>query len=136
MRKVLASLCILFVLIVACESKVNYKRPEKLLTKTQMTDLLFDMHIAVSTSNISNLKLEKNRNYMSLVYEKYGIDSTEFAMNNHYYTSSIDEYEEIFDALEERLKKLQDSIYETIDSLERGNKTPDYYKRMRDSMPK
>ena len=86
MRKILASLCVLFVLIVACESKVNYKKPEKLLTKTQMTDLLFDMHIAVSTSNISNLKLEKNRNYMSLVYEKYGIDSTEFAINNHYYT--------------------------------------------------
>ena len=133
MRKVIASLCVFFVLI-ACESKVNYKKPDNLLSKKQMVDLLFDMHIAVATSNVSNLKLEKNRNYMSLIYRKYGIDSAEFAINNLYYTSSIDEYEEIFAAVQKRLKKLQDSIYESTDSLSRENKTPDYYKRMQDSI--
>jgi hypothetical protein len=133
MRKVLASLCILFVLF-ACESKVNYQKPDNLLSKKQMVDLLFDMHIAAATSNVSNLKLVKNRNYMSLVYEKYGIDSTEFAINNLYYTSNIDEYEEIFEVLEKRLKKLQDSIYDTLDSLGREKKTPNYNKLMRDSI--
>jgi len=133
MRKVIASLCILFVLI-ACESKVNYQRPDNLLSKKRMADLLFDMHIAAATSNLSNLKLEKNRNYMSLIYEKYGIDSTEFAINNLYYTSNIDEYEEIFEVLEKRLKILKDSIYESIDSMGREKKTPDYYKIMQDSI--
>ena len=133
MRKVLASLCILFVLF-ACESKVNYQKPDNLLSKKQMANLLFDMHVAAATSNVSNLKLEKNRNYMSLIYEKYGIDSTEFAINNLYYTSSIDEYEEIFEVVEKRLKKLQDSIYYAIDSLDREKKTPDYYKLMQDSI--
>lgn len=71
---------------------------------------------------------------MSLIYRKYGIDSAEFAINNLYYTSSIDEYEEIFAAVQKRLKKLQDSIYESTDSLSRENKTPDYYKRMQDSI--
>jgi hypothetical protein len=135
MRKVLASLGFLFVLI-ACESKINYQKPDNLLSKKQMTDLLFDMHIAAATSNISNLELEKNRNYMSLIYKKYGIDSTEFAINNVYYTSSIDDYEEIFEAVEKRLKKLQDSIYYSVDSLWQENKTPDYYKRMQDSILK
>ena len=133
MRKILASLCILFVLF-ACESKVNYQKPDNLLSKKQMANLLFDMHVAAATSNVSNLKLEKNRNYMSLIYEKYGIDSTEFAINNLYYTSSIDEYEEIFEVVEKRLKKLQDSIYYAIDSLDREKKTPDYYKLMQDSI--
>ena len=133
MRKVLASLFILAVFF-ACESKVNYQKPDNLLSKKQMTDLLFDMHIAAATSNVSNLKLEKNKNYMSLIYEKYGIDSTEFAINNLYYTSSIDEYEEIFDDLENRLKKLQDSIYENLDSLGREKMTPNYNKIMRDSI--
>jgi len=135
MRKVLVSLCFLFVLI-ACESKINYQKPDNLLSKNQMVDLLFDMHIAAATSNVSNLESEKNRNYMSLIYEKYGIDSTEFAINNHYYTSSIDDYEEIFESLEKRLKKLQDSIYYSIDSLWQEKKTPDYYKRMQDSLLK
>ncbi len=133
MRKVLTSFCVLFILI-ACESKVNYKKPDNLLSKKQMTDLLFDMHIAAATSNVANLKLEKNRNYMSLIYKKYGIDSTEFAINNLYYTSSIDDYEEIFEAVEKRLKTLQDSIFYSIDSLGREKKTPDYYKRMKDSI--
>lgn len=133
MRKVIASLCFLVVFF-ACESKVNYQKPDNLLSKKQMTDLLFDMHIAAATSNVSNLKSEKNKNYMSLIYAKYGIDSTEFAINNLYYTSSIDEYEEIFDDLEKRLKKLQDSIYESLDSLGHGKMTPDYNKIMRDSM--
>ena len=133
MRKVIASLCILFV-IIACESKVNYQRPDNLLSKKRMADLLFDMHIAAATSNVSNLELEKNRNYMSLIYEKYGIDSTEFAINNLYYTSNIDEYEEIFDVLEKRLKILKDSLYESIDSMGREKKTPDYYKIMQDSI--
>jgi hypothetical protein len=135
MRKIFTSLCILFVLI-ACESKVNYQKPDNLLSKKQMTDLLFDMHIAAATSNVSNLKLEKNRNYMSLIYKKYGIDSAEFAINNLYYTSSIDDYEEMFEALEKRLKKLQDSIYYSLDSLWEEKKTPDYYKRMQDSILK
>ncbi len=130
MRKILASLCVFFALI-ACESKVNYQKPENLLTKTQMANLLFDMHIAAATSNVSNLKLEKNRNYMSLIYKKYDIDSLEFSMNNLYYTSSIDDYEEIFEAVQKRLKKMQDSIYEATDSLVREDKTPDYYKRMK-----
>ncbi len=129
MRKIVASLCV-FIVLLACESKVNFQKPENLLSKTQMANLLFDMHIAAATSNVSNLKLEKNRNYMSLIYKKYDIDSTEFSINNLYYTSSIDEYEEIFEAVQRRLKKLQDSIYETTDSLARENKTPDYYKRM------
>jgi len=133
MRKIIASLCVFFMLI-ACESKVNYQKPENLLSKTQMANLLFDMHIAAATSNVSNLKLEKNRNYMSLIYKKYDIDSTEFSMNNLYYTSSIDEYEEIFEAVQKRLKKLQDSIYDATDSLARENKTPDYYKRMQEDI--
>jgi len=133
MRKVLVSLCVLFVLI-ACESKVNYQKPDNLLSKKQMVDLLFDMHIAAGTSNVSNLKLEKNRNYMSLIYEKYGIDSTEFAINNLYYTSNIDEYEEIFDVVEKRLKKLQDSMYDGLDNFGNEKKTPDYNKLMRDSI--
>ena len=118
----------------SCTDKVTYEKPEDLIGKEEMIDLLYDMHVVIGTSNIKNVHLEKNRNYMSLTYKKYDIDSTEFSINNLYYTSSIDEYEEIFEAVQRRLKKLQDSIYDATDSLIRENKTPDYYKRMQEEI--
>lgn len=130
---------ILFLILLtftACESKVNYQKPEKFIPKEQMIDLLFDMHIAVGTSNIPNLKLEKDRNYMSIVYEKYGVDSTQFKLNNIYYTSNIEEYEEIFEEVELRLQKLKDSVYSAADSLYEQKMTPDYNKKRKDSLMK
>lgn len=132
-------LMILFLIIItflACESKVDYQKPEKFIPKEQMIELLLDMHMAVGSSNLPNLKLEKNRNYMSLVYEKYGVDSTQFKLNNIYYTSNIDEYEEIFEAVEQRLDKLKDSIYAASDSLFKQRLTPNYNKEMADSLAK
>lgn len=132
-------LMILFLIIItflACESKVDYQKPEKFIPKEQMIELLLDMHMAVGSSNLQNLKLEKNRNYMSLVYEKYGVDSTQFKLNNIYYTSNIDEYEEIFEAVEQRLDKLKDSIYAASDSLFKQRLTPNYNKEMADSLAK
>jgi hypothetical protein len=116
MRELVAALCFFFIMG-ACDKKMNYEKPENLISKQQMIDLLYDMHLAVGTSNLQNLKLEKNRNYMSLVYKKYGIDSTQFAQSNIYYTANINEYEAIFEEVEKRLKKIQDSFQRGADSL-------------------
>jgi len=94
------------VVLFSCESKVNYEKPKDLIPKELMIDVLYDMHLAVGTTNLKNKNLEKDRNYMSLVYEKYDIDSTRFAISNIYYTSQVDEYEEMFEEVEKRLEKL------------------------------
>lgn len=104
-------------LIWSCTDKVTYEKPENLIEKDQMIDLLYDMHIAIGTSNIKNLHLEKNRNYMSLVYDKYGIDSTQFANSNLYYTSNIIEYEEIYEEVERRLDTLKNYHQAIMDSI-------------------
>ena len=101
-----------FLLIVSCESKVNYEKPENLIPRDTMIDLLYEMHLAVGTSNLRNKNSEKDRNYLSLVYEKYDIDSTRFAISNIYYTSQAVEYEEMFEEVERRLEILHQK-YET-----------------------
>lgn len=101
----------------ACQSKVNYEKPEDLIPRDVMIDLLYDMHMAVGTSNLRNKNLEKDRNYMSLVYEKYGIDSTRFAISNIYYTSQPVEYEEMFEEVERRLEELHLQYRSNRDSL-------------------
>lgn len=99
---------LLVVFLLGCQDKVNYEKPEGLIGKSEMIDLLYDMHLAVGTSNIQNVHLEKDRNYMSLVYQKHNIDSTRFAESNLYYTAHIQEYEDIFEEVERRIGNLQD----------------------------
>ena len=103
--------------LVSCESKVDYEKPKDLIPKEVMIDLLYDMHLAVGSSNLRNKNLERDRNYMSIVYEKYKIDSTRFAISNIYYTSQVDEYEEIFEEVEKRLEVLQSEYQNERDSI-------------------
>ncbi len=101
----------------SCTDKVTYEKPENLIGKEEMIELLYDMHVVIGTSNIKNVHLEKNRNYMSLVYEKYGIDSSRFASSNLYYTSNIEEYEEIYEEVERRLDTLKRFHQAFMDSI-------------------
>jgi len=113
---------LLVTLIFSCESKVNYKKPEGLIPKDTMIDLLYDMHLAVGTTNLRNKNNEKDRNYMSLVHEKYGVDSTRFAVSNIYYTSQAVEYEEMFEEVERRLELLQEKFESERDSAINASK--------------
>lgn len=105
MRNVIC-LSLLFLLL-SCESKVKYEKPENLIAKEQMIDLLYDIHLANGTSGVKNKDLENNLNYLSLVFEKYKIDSGRFAESNLYYIANINEYEDIFEEVERRLEALK-----------------------------
>ncbi len=116
---------LVILLIISCESKVNYEKPEDLIPRETMIDLLYDMHLAVGTSNLRNKNNEKDRNYMSLVYQKYGIDSTRFAISNIYYTSQAVEYEEMFEEVERRLEVLHEQYENERDSAINASKRRD-----------
>lgn len=108
---------IFLILFLSCESKIKYDKPKDLIPKGQMIDLLYDIHIVNGTSGIQNKNLEKNINYMTFIYQKYNIDSIQFASSNVYYTANISEYEEIFKEVEKRLKVLQEYYIKERDSL-------------------
>ena len=64
--------------------------------------------------------MERNINYMPLVYDKFLIDSIRFQTSNLYYISKIDEYKLIFEDAKNSLKKQKayfDHIKSTKDSL-------------------
>ena len=84
------------IVFISCESKIKYKKPDNLIPKEQMIDLLIDMHLASATTGVRDKTDSKNRNYMTLVYEKHQIDSARFAESNFYYISNIEDYKAIF----------------------------------------
>lgn len=83
--------------------------------------LLTDMHIASSAKFTKNKTLERDVNYMVLVYKKHKIDSTRFKSSNIYYTSRIEQYSEMLEEVKSRLKAKSDIIEKMIkdkDSLD------------------
>ncbi len=106
----------------ACTSNTIIKKPNNLIPKDQMVDLLTEMLIASGAENVKNLDLQRKVNYFPIVFEKYDIDSTRFKESNYYYTSRIDDYDEILGKVDERLKMLKQQYekeYKISDSIKR-----------------
>lgn len=83
-----------------------------------MIDLWVDIYIASGTQTVQNIKLEKRLNYFPFIYQKYNIDSARFMKSNIYYTSKIEEYEEMFQKVEKKLYEIRavlDPLSEGID---------------------
>ena len=73
----------------SCTSNTIYKKPKDLISQEQMVDLLVDMQLAVGAKVVKNIE-EKRSNYMPLVYEKYNVDSGQFARSNSNYGADQD----------------------------------------------
>lgn len=124
MRQAL-KLFILFGLIISCTSNTIYKKPPELIEKELMIQLIMDMEIATSARGSSNLEGERKRDYMSLVYKKYEIDSARFERSNFYYSTKIDDYKKILREVQRRLQIVegeQMTINDKTDSIKRAEK--------------
>lgn len=109
----------IFFTLASCTSRTIYKKPENLISKDKMINIWTDLYISMGAKSIKTKKLEKDKNYIPLVLEKYKIDSIQFSKSNIYYTSRIEEYEEMFEEVQKRLNDLK-NIYDPeteIDSL-------------------
>ncbi|WBX73847.1 DUF4296 domain-containing protein [Tenacibaculum pacificus] len=83
-----------------------------MIPKDSMVALLTDMYIASSVSNVKNKFLEKKKNYVFLVYDKYKIDSTRFSESNIYYTSKTEDYTLILKDVKYNLDSLKNYYLE------------------------
>jgi len=118
--KVIIFLSLFFV---NCTSNTILEKPKDLIPKEQMVELITDLFIASKAKAIKNENLERKINYSSLIFEKYQIDSSRFKESNLYYTSKIDEYNEILNEVDIRLKLLIAQFEKEIeekDSIERA----------------
>lgn len=106
--KKLYFLLLVLLIFVSCTSNTIYKKPKDLIPKDTMVTLLEDLFIASSTRSIKNKFLQKNIEYSYLVYEKYKIDSTRFQKSNFYYTTNIEEYNEMLEQVHDNLKAKRD----------------------------
>ncbi len=110
---------VIILFLISCKGKTNYEKPEDLIPKDQMIDLLTDIHLASGASSVNNKYSEKSNKYMFLVFDKYKIDSTRFASSNLYYTSNVDEYKKIYDEVEKKLNNIRKEYDVEPDSIDK-----------------
>jgi hypothetical protein len=84
---------VLIVLFTSCRSNTIYEEPVDLIPKDSMMMLLKDLYLATAAKNIKNKRQQRKVSYITLIYNKYNIDSLRFNRSNLYYTSKIDVYE-------------------------------------------
>ena len=91
--------------IFSCNEEI-IEKPENLIPKDQMVEILYDLAIinGAKKTNPSYLTARKIE-AMPFIYERYGIDSLQFVKSDIYYASKPSEYEEIYTILEARLEK-------------------------------
>jgi hypothetical protein len=119
-------------LLSSCINKNELPTPEKPIEKGVMVNILYDLTLLQALRSYSSMELEKNNiNPKTYIYQKYKIDSAQFAENNKYYASNIEEYKSMFEDVAARLKK-QKTENDTL--LNRENRVK--ARRISDSLQK
>ena len=102
----------------SCQDVKKPVKPQNLISQETMVSILTEVYISNAARSV-NLKLIKEYHIKldSVVYEKYEIDSLQFAESNAFYSSDLKIYTKIITSVEERLNILKiekDSVYEAI----------------------
>lgn len=134
MKKVAVLVSLIF-LFTSCTVKNEIQKPEKLIEKDVMENILYDLALLQALKGYSPQELQKNHvNPKSYIYQKYKIDSLQFVENNKYYSSDIEKYKLMYDRIIKRIeteKKTVDTEInkdfkkqqkQTTDSLKRASK--------------
>ncbi|WP_309609613.1 DUF4296 domain-containing protein [Flavobacterium sp.] len=123
-------LYLLIFTIVACNSKTEIPKPEKPIEKEVMEKILYDLAVLQALKSYSPEKLSKNSiNSKTYIYQKYKIDSLQFAQNSKYYASDIEAYKIMYQKVSDKLV-LEKKNIDTIISRETKIKT----KKTKDSL--
>ncbi|WP_308991432.1 DUF4296 domain-containing protein [Mariniflexile litorale] len=100
-------------LVVACNNFGGPKKPNNLISKKMMVNILIDARLMGSATHAYKQKMqERGIEFDSYVFEKYGIDSLQFALSNSYYAYHIKDYEEIYNTISDSLEKLKTVLNE------------------------
>jgi len=135
-------LLLVFLLLGACREKLLDK-PENLIPEATMVEVLQDLALvnAAKTTNLYVLQ-DNNIDPMTYIFEKHGIDSTQFVESDRYYASMPPKYEEIYQKVEANLEKEIEAVEaakEVKDSLRRveleSGKGETYIDKLKDSLP-
>ncbi|MEN8885417.1 MAG: DUF4296 domain-containing protein [Winogradskyella sp.] len=118
MYKNISVIVAVVLMFLACDKVTKVEKPERLIGKEKMSEILYDLYVINSAKSVNRKLLEKN-GFIPETYilEKYNIDSVQFKESNRYYTFDSEVYEDIIEKVKLRLEA-EKSSYEKIQEQE------------------
>ncbi|MBZ9651532.1 DUF4296 domain-containing protein [Psychroflexus montanilacus] len=111
------------VFITSCQNVEKIEKPEKLLSKSEMKDLLYDMVLLDAASGVNEKRLKDlDIKMFDFLSKKYKLDSIELKQNIQYYNMKFDDNLEIYEQVKDSISRLEqsyDSITKARDSLKK-----------------
>lgn len=130
MKKIVALILVFFTFL-GCEPKLKPEKPDNLIPKDKMADVLKDIFVVNSAKGISRLKLEKvGLNPEEYILKKHNVDSLRFAQSNNYYAHDVEAYTAIIEDVKAKITAEKD-IFTALEKEEQEK-----YKRRKDSIRK
>ena len=113
-------------MVLGCWSCQNVKYPEKpenLLSKDKMVDVLTEAYLANAARSIGIKTMVAEGIQMdSLFYAKFDVDSLQFVRSNDFYAADVNAYISIFQEVEARLQKIEKEL-DSLRKAEMQNKS-------------
>lgn len=146
---------LLIALVFSCKNNniEKPKKPDNLISKDKMVNIIYDISLINSAKGINKKALEnKGITPKEYIFNRHDIDSLQFALSNEYYTYNLKTYEDIYNRVKEKLEadkkhfqaivkaeqKIRDSINKKtrreFDSLKKIGKLIPNKKKIRDSI--
>ena len=122
--------------IIGCNYADKPIKPDNLISKDKMVDILYDVFVINAAKGTSKRILEDNGIYPEdYVFKKHQIDSAQFAQSNEYYGFHVEEYESIITRLEDRFNRDKDTFQAKIDKeKEDKQRKKDSIKKLSDTI--
>ena len=129
MKKYIACILILVLTVVSCREEAVPK-PDNLLSKKQMADVLYDVTLINAMKGVDKKGIDSSiLHFDTYIYQKHNIDSTQFSESNNYYAANPLEYDEIYGLVNARLSKERTEVEAEIkkeqerrDSIQKAKK--------------
>ena len=98
------------VLAISCNDK-PVSKPENLLSKEMMEDIIYDMAILQAAESFKSQNLSDNNiKIKEFIYKKHKIDSVTYFQNYKYYASDIKSFKKIYKKVNERIQNQKNEI--------------------------
>ena len=100
---------ILLILIIPLGCALSDKKPDNLIGKELMENIIFDILI-LNSINVNSLMSKIEVISDELIFERYSVDSIQFYESEMYYSKRPRDHSEIYSNVKRRILKTMDSI--------------------------
>lgn len=121
---------------IGCNSFSKPKKPDNLIPKDKMAEIMYEVFVLNAAKGANKSKLENKGIYpQDYIFEKYKVDSLQFASSNEYYGFYVEDYESIISEVEKRIETDKKKYQNLIDkAAKERTRKKDSIKKLSDSL--